>query len=357
MSARTALEVSLARAARSGDAAFESTLDEVLGRARTQAEPGPELLAQVAERLRGELGAPSEGGEGTAARGERANGAAGADDQEDLAASAGPRALEGPTPSGAPPAPSGSAPGSGVRPRGHGWGGLGLLVTGVLIGFVWGRAPAWRGAPDPTPPATAARASGVHPSAPAEVAAGQRREAPSPASAPEAAPSPAQAPRAATSPAAAPGAAQRMPTPGSARGAGSPAPRRAAATAARSARRADGPPGSEPARRQSADVLAIALAELRKAQLFLRAGEPARALDALDALDARVPSAVLRDEREVTRALGFCDSGQLARAGDLAARVLARSPDSPYALSLRESCAGRGELLEQMRGRTSKPAP
>jgi hypothetical protein len=103
------------------------------------------------------------------------------------------------------------------------------------------------------------------------------------------------------------------------------------------------------------DSLRFVLEQLRKAQLFLRAGEPARAIAALDLLDARVPGPVLQEEREVTRALALCDSGQTALAAALAQRVLARSPDSAYAVSLRESCAGKAQLLEEIRERTSNP--
>jgi hypothetical protein len=106
----------------------------------------------------------------------------------------------------------------------------------------------------------------------------------------------------------------------------------------------------------NADALRFALEQLRRAQLFLRAREPARALDALDVLDARVPAAVLRDEREVMRTLALCDAGDERRANALAKRVLERAPDSAYAASLRESCAGSSTLLEQMRERTSNPA-
>ena len=106
----------------------------------------------------------------------------------------------------------------------------------------------------------------------------------------------------------------------------------------------------------SPDTLRIALEQLRKAQLFLSASEPGRALAALDELDARVPAAVLADEREVTRVLALCKTGDAATAATLAARVLERSPDSAYAVSLRESCAGPGLLVEQMRERTSNRA-
>ncbi len=117
-------------------------------------------------------------------------------------------------------------------------------------------------------------------------------------------------------------------------------------------------PRSQPS---NVDSLRFAIEQLRKAQLFSRAGEPMRALRELDTLDARVPIEVLREEREVARTHAWCDAGQVAKAKALAASLLERAPDSAYAASLRESCAGQGtteppinfELLEQMRQSTS----
>lgn len=112
----------------------------------------------------------------------------------------------------------------------------------------------------------------------------------------------------------------------------------------------------DPTARDGTDSLRFVLDQLRKAQLSLREARPADALAALDELDARAPAALLLDERDVTRALALCDLGDSARASALAVRLLERSPQSAYAASLRESCAGRELLLEQMRERASNGA-
>ncbi len=87
----------------------------------------------------------------------------------------------------------------------------------------------------------------------------------------------------------------------------------------------------------------------------LRAGQPDQALALLLELDQRVPVNVLDEERNVTRALALCDGMDSERAASVARRVLAKNPDSVYALSLRDSCVGHEQLLEQMRRRASKP--
>ena len=77
----------------------------------------------------------------------------------------------------------------------------------------------------------------------------------------------------------------------------------------------------------------------------------------LAAQSGRSAHSVMLDalEREVTRAFALCDAGEVAAAASLAQRVLARSPDSAYALSLNESCAGTARLLQEMRDHTSNP--
>lgn len=104
-----------------------------------------------------------------------------------------------------------------------------------------------------------------------------------------------------------------------------------------------------------ADRLREALAYLQRAHAALRAGEPSAALGWLSRLDRRVPSEVLEEERAVTLALALCDRGEPERAGQVARRLLSRSPASVYARSLAESCAGSGHLLDELGGRTSKP--
>jgi hypothetical protein len=107
--------------------------------------------------------------------------------------------------------------------------------------------------------------------------------------------------------------------------------------------------------RADAERLREALLYLKRAHAALRAGEPARALRLLAELDARVPRAVLGEEREVTRALAHCDAGEPAQAERVARELLLATPRSVYAESLAESCVGRERLLDAMHERTSKP--
>lgn len=292
----------LLRAERAGDeSAADRALDRVLRLAASAAGPEPPLRARVERALDEALGAGVTGaGAGTAASWLRSGWAR-----------------------------AGSK--------------LGLVTIGVAIGFVWGRSPEWRAerAPEPATVAARARVASAEPSGAVDFASGGaalRPVEPSPvAPTPVEAAAPPLEQRDATSRSAAPARSRAGNTP----------PRAAPARAIRSL--ASAVPGD--------DSLRIVLEQLRKAQLFLSASEPARALAALDELDARVPAAVLADERDVTRVLALCKSGDAARAAGLAARVLERVPDSAYALSLRESCAGQELLVEQMRERTSNRAP
>ncbi|HTV19065.1 MAG TPA: hypothetical protein VMG12_10350 [Polyangiaceae bacterium] len=298
------------------DAAFDGALDAALATARNEANPEAGLQAALSTRLQAELGAEV--------------------------------SLEAPRPPPEPP-PAVRAPEAGpfgrdsgvvavVRESGRSLRlaqGVGLLAAGVAIGFVWGRAPAWQDA----------RAHAL------EVAA-----ATSSARAPEGGVPTMSAGEGA---AAGPTGGDATPPGAVARASEANAASDAARPAATSARVASAAPAKTKARRATPPVddrLRFVLQQLRKAQLFLRASEPVRALAALDELDARVPSTLLSDERDATRVLAWCDAGEAQKARVLAARVLERAPDSPYAVSLRESCAGRQELLEQMRERTSNPA-
>jgi hypothetical protein len=317
--ARSELLAELGRAARSegaaGDAEFDALLDRVLEQAGSDAAPEPGWRNVVQERLRQTLAAGAAGAVNPAGSAgfARSAGFAGV-------ASSGVRAT--------------AAPGVWVR---HG-SKLIILAAGVAIGFVWGRAPSWRGEPQsgagsprftaPEPPALLPAALPAEPSLPAP---GATRVSGDPA--PERVlPHAAETPRLASGTSAAPRPEAR---------AHGPRPRAHAA-------------GEAP---RSAESLRLVLEQLRKAQLFSRAGEHRRALAALDELDARVPLSVLQDEREVARTLALCDAGQERAASELAARMIQRAPDSAYALSLRESCAGREQLLQQMRERTSNGVP
>lgn len=306
--ARPDLLVELDRAAldesEAGEAEFDAALDRVLAQVGAEAAPEPELRGVVHERLRHSLAAGAAGVAGSANTLDNLTGLAG------LAHAA-----------------------SGVR-RGAStgvWARYGskliILAAGVAIGFVWGRAPSWQ-----DEPARSDQTAGVPAAAaPAPPPAGDSEDPLAPA---------------ASAPPLAPEATARM--------AVAPAARRPAT-------RAHALPRARPRAAQdtteNAESLRLVLEQLRKAQLFSRAGEHRRALAALDELDARVPLSVLQDEREVARTLTLCDAGHEQAATELAARIIQRTPDSAYALSLRESCAGRSELLEQMRGRTSNPVP
>jgi len=83
------------------------------------------------------------------------------------------------------------------------------------------------------------------------------------------------------------------------------------------------------------------LKRLQRAHAALEAGRAALALIELAELD-RSGSALLREEREVTRVLALCAAGDTegARA---AARALSAGPDSIYARRLESSCAGAPE--------------
>jgi len=78
---------------------------------------------------------------------------------------------------------------------------------------------------------------------------------------------------------------------------------------------------------------------LRRAQRAVRRGEGALALGLLGELDGRFPPEVLGEERQATRVLGLCGTGDDDRAQQLARELLAKSPRSIYAERLRASCA------------------
>jgi hypothetical protein len=284
---------SLQHAAGSGDErAFDAVMDQVLERARDEAGPDLGLRSLVAERLHATLAAERPG----AAALERGPGAR-------------------------------SSRATSSRWAYYGKA-LGLLGAGIAIGFVWGRSPLWWPAPRAVPPEAPAQSTPARPEArlaPAtpvtgEASAGRDRVAP---------------------------ASDEARSPGT--------PEAPARVVARATMPRSLPAPARTVRSSDPDSLRVALEQLRKAQLLLREGEPKRALDVLDGLDARVAASVLQDEREVTRTLALCDAGDAATAGALARRFLERAPDSAYAVSLRESCAGKAALLDQMRERTSNP--
>jgi outer membrane protein assembly factor BamD (BamD/ComL family) len=99
--------------------------------------------------------------------------------------------------------------------------------------------------------------------------------------------------------------------------------------------------GGSPTAKPSADAASIAaeVALMQRAQSALAAGDSARSLEALDALSARHPDGVLREEREAARVLALCASGRVDEARALGQRFLAQTPNSVQAARVRGSCA------------------
>jgi hypothetical protein len=95
-----------------------------------------------------------------------------------------------------------------------------------------------------------------------------------------------------------------------------------------------------PAKKNAADFL-DAVRLLRRAQRALRAGDAAVGSSLLDQLDERFPPEVLQEERQATRVLGFCASGESERAEALARELLGQSPRSIYARRMHQSCVGQ----------------
>jgi hypothetical protein len=296
------------------DQVFEMAFGQLLERARAEANPGARLRALIDERLQGELAVPS------GSPGAKTSGGV------TLAATLGSGVRR-----------IAAHPGRLVRfARG-----LSLVAVGVAIGFVWGRAPrSW-----PSDIVTHPGVTGVSELGPRALVEPAPRERSGLEPAVSSDSSRAVAP--ASPEKAGPVVEGEVEHDHDARSKPS-----AAAVAAKGK-----PLAAHDTRAPSAgaDSLRFVLEQLRKAQLSLRAGDPAQALAALDLLDARVSASVLQEEREVTRTLALCDSGETAEAAALAERVLTRSPDSAYTVSLRESCAGKAKLLEEIRERTSNP--
>lgn len=95
-----------------------------------------------------------------------------------------------------------------------------------------------------------------------------------------------------------------------------------------------GPPPSP-----SATALDEEVALLRSAQQALKRGDAATALAELDALGARHPDGVLREERLTARVLALCAAGRVDEARDAGRLFLAEMPTSVQADRVRASCA------------------
>jgi len=113
-----------------------------------------------------------------------------------------------------------------------------------------------------------------------------------------------------------------------------------AASAAFAAEPVDSLPATAP--RPSSSGPSSTLAEERslveRAQLALRDGNPARALELLDQHARRYPAGLLVEERRAARVLALCRLGRLDAAKDESNRLVAETPDSPLAPRVRRSC-------------------
>lgn len=87
--------------------------------------------------------------------------------------------------------------------------------------------------------------------------------------------------------------------------------------------------------------LADEVAQLQKAKLALKAGNPSQALSELGTYSQRFPHPVLGSEAAVLRIEAFAQSGDRARAKSLAESFLSKNPNSPYAARLRTLTGAR----------------
>jgi len=87
------------------------------------------------------------------------------------------------------------------------------------------------------------------------------------------------------------------------------------------------------------DTLEEETRRLREAHGALNGGDPARALELLDAQSADFASGQLREERAAARALALCKLGATDHAVEEARRFLRDNPRSPLADRVRAACA------------------
>jgi hypothetical protein len=87
--------------------------------------------------------------------------------------------------------------------------------------------------------------------------------------------------------------------------------------------------------------LADEVAQLQKAKLALKSGNPAQALSELSIYSQRFPRPMLGAEASVVRIEALSASGNSARAKSLAEAFLAKNPNSPYATRLRSLTGAR----------------
>jgi outer membrane protein assembly factor BamD (BamD/ComL family) len=75
---------------------------------------------------------------------------------------------------------------------------------------------------------------------------------------------------------------------------------------------------------------------------FLRDGNPAKALAAVEEHERRFPHGKLVESRRVTRILALCQLGRTSEARDERERFLSRYPQSPFSNRVRAVCAETG---------------
>ncbi|HEY6077381.1 MAG TPA: hypothetical protein VIW29_01175 [Polyangiaceae bacterium] len=103
-------------------------------------------------------------------------------------------------------------------------------------------------------------------------------------------------------------------------------------------------PANEPAASAGAKPqgsLAEEVAQLQKAKLALKGGNPAEALSELNVYAQRFPRPRLGAEATMVRIEALSASGNAARAKTLAEGFLAKNPNSPYAARLRSLTGAR----------------
>lgn len=217
-------------------------------------------------------------------------------------AEAGP-ALEGPSP---------------AMPRGLALGvGLGVAVVAAAV-LLW--AP-WRGAPSPRERSQQAPRTRREP-------APQRVEPPRP-TAVGVAPAEPGSSTTGTEASASPPSPPPQPSPPDSRG-------RARAT---TTRRAEAP-AAEPPPASAVDELQAELVLIGKARQALRADDPRRALEVLDAHARAFPQGQMREDRLVLRIEALCAAGKGPQASAEARLFLRGYPGSAHAQRVRDACAG-----------------
>ena len=212
--------------------------------------------------------------------------------------------------------------------------GTALSVTSVGAALVW---------PDrPQPPAAAMHSAAEPSSSAARAATSAAPKAPSieptpPAAIPEVAPPP--------SPEAPPAIEFLELTPDRARPPRAVAPVKASPAPPRESadphldRRAPALKEEPPAVPLGAISLGEETASLAEAQRSLKQGDGARAVALLDALAARHPTGVLREERLAANVFALCAAGRIDAARAAGQRFLAEMPTSVQADRVRASCA------------------